>query len=308
MLRISPSGVQNATDNNLVNFFDAPGRDTFDISDLLWDIGFRPEVQLVAKINFNRLESIDLLRDLEERQSINFTLRNLQHGGEIRVGLSGEDSSLERSLRGRNRLLFKHVKFLKRKGVLKDTELLFRHRERGLQKFSGLSSGEQTLISTFLFLKSNLQNLDILLVDEPENSLHPMWQRKYLEFIHMAIGYSDARIIVASHSPIIVSGGLSAYREDAEILSVRNGRTKVIKVDEVHGEESVEEILFEAFDTITPASTVLSEFISEITWDVQEGRLSKSEAISKLENMRNRSYSKSQDHFILACIKVIRNI
>lgn len=308
VLRVSPYGVQSATDDNLVNFYDAPGRDTFDISDLLLDIGFRPEVQLVAQVNLERLDQIDLLDNPDERDAVNYTLQNLRQGPAVRIGLSSDDNSLERSFRGRNRAFFKHVKFLRKVGVIKSADLIFNHNERGEQKFSELSSGEQTIISTFLFLRSNLWKLQVLLIDEPENSLHPKWQRKYLEFIHMAIGYSEARIVIATHSPVIVSGGLSGYQGEVEVLALKSGEAKEVRIDRDRGDESVEEILFEAFDTITPANSFLSELVSEMTWDVQEGRLRKSDAVSRLEDLRRGLYSRKQVHFVDACIDIIRKI
>lgn len=309
VLRISPYGVRKATDDNLVNFFDAVGRDTFDISDLLVEIGFYPEVELVAEIDPERLPAVSNMRTNRfDRETLEFVLNNLHSNFIINVGLSSSENSLERSFRGQNRVFFKNIKPLARQGILKKYELIFRHEGRGSQRFSELSSGEQTLISTFLFVRSNLENLQVLLVDEPENSLHPKWQRKYLEFLHMAIGYSETRLILATHSPVIVSGGISSYKNDVGVFSLIGGKQERIQVASEDGEESVEEILFEAFDTVTPVSSFLSEMISEMTWDVQEGRLKKEEAISKLKDIRNKSYSMNQVNFILACEKVIQNL
>ena len=50
----------------------------------------------------------------------------------------------------------------------------------------GLSSGEQEIVIRLLYLISNSNQftkyLDFVLVDEPENSLHPKWQLKILEY------------------------------------------------------------------------------------------------------------------------------
>ncbi len=43
-----------------------------------------------------------------------------------------------------------------------------------------LSSGQLSLISTTFFIASYLRNGAVILIDEPENSLHPSWQRQYI--------------------------------------------------------------------------------------------------------------------------------
>ncbi|WP_245337554.1 AAA family ATPase [Shinella sp. HZN7] len=45
------------------------------------------------------------------------------------------------------------------------------------------SSGELALISSLVFLISSIGQEPVILIDEPENSLHPRWQREYLEKI-----------------------------------------------------------------------------------------------------------------------------
>lgn len=62
-----------------------------------------------------------------------------------------------------------------------------------------------------LKLTTKPQKIDniILLLDEPENSFHPEWQRLFLDnlihFLTNALSYYRFQIIIASHSPILVS-------------------------------------------------------------------------------------------------------
>jgi len=66
-----------------------------------------------------------------------------------------------------------------------------------------LSSGEKQLFCQAAYLqKLNLQD-SIILIDEPETSLHPTWQRNILK-LYQNIGENN-QIIVATHSPHIIA-------------------------------------------------------------------------------------------------------
>jgi len=66
-----------------------------------------------------------------------------------------------------------------------------------------LSSGEKQLFCQAAYLqKLNLHN-SIILIDEPETSLHPTWQRNILK-LYQNIGENN-QIIVATHSPHIIA-------------------------------------------------------------------------------------------------------
>jgi ABC-type cobalamin/Fe3+-siderophores transport system ATPase subunit len=309
VFRISPRGIETVVIKNLVQFFDAEGRNTFDISDLLEDIGFHPDIEL--KVDLKPFWDVNLsaITTSETEQQV---LRNLlteiipRRGGQF--SLSKSSDSLARSLRGQNRILFKYIDKLKSRKIIDRCDLVFSHPERGQQSFSALSSGEQTLIGTFLFIRSHISDVDMILIDEPENSLHPKWQRKYLEFIHMALGYHEASIYLATHSPVLVSGAVASYAQDVDVMAISGDERKVLNVFGDGASESVEEILLAAFDTLTPANSHLSELISELTWSVQEGRATRDEALSQLDELAKKSYSNDQIRFLTTCKKIIASI
>lgn len=72
---------------------------------------------------------------------------------------------------------------------------------------SELSSGQWHLISSMLGLALTLQRDSLVLIDEPENSLHPEWQRTYVELLSDVIdGAGGCHVFIATHSPLIASG------------------------------------------------------------------------------------------------------
>jgi predicted ATP-binding protein involved in virulence len=68
--------------------------------------------------------------------------------------------------------------------------------------FEDLSNGEQNLYFRAIYLNQiNPQN-SIIMVDEPENALHPTWQQNIVK-LYQNIGENN-QIIVATHSPHII--------------------------------------------------------------------------------------------------------
>ena len=85
-----------------------------------------------------------------------------------------------------------------------------------------LSSGEKQLFLRTLAIKMLEPENSIILIDEPELSLHPKWQQRIIE-IYQRIGKNN-QIIVATHSPHILG---SVPRENIILLS-KNENGEVI--------------------------------------------------------------------------------
>lgn len=87
---------------------------------------------------------------------------------------------------------------------------------------NGLSSGEKQLFLRILSIKMLEPENSIILIDEPELSLHPKWQQKIIE-VYKRIGKNN-QIITATHSPHILG---SVPNENIFILS-KNEDGKII--------------------------------------------------------------------------------
>ena len=86
-------------------------------------------------------------------------------------------------------------------------------REKGLlavandQKWldlSDLSSGEQNVIVMLYYLVFEYNKNKLLLIDEPEISLHVAWQYQYIEELEEILELNDGQAIIATHSPQII--------------------------------------------------------------------------------------------------------
>ncbi len=79
-----------------------------------------------------------------------------------------------------------------------------------------ISTGEKTLLSKILPLYLNKIKDTIILIDEPELSLHPAWQNRVLKLYENFAKTNNCQIIIATHSPHIIG---SAKNEWIRILT-----------------------------------------------------------------------------------------
>jgi predicted ATP-binding protein involved in virulence len=103
---------------------------------------------------------------------------------------------------------FKHKKFF----VDRDQGFLFRSTiikdNSGEYKsipVSKLSSGEQNELVLFYELLFKSKSSSLILIDEPEVSLHISWQNCFIEDLKEIASLNNLRFIIATHSPDIIS-------------------------------------------------------------------------------------------------------
>jgi len=74
-----------------------------------------------------------------------------------------------------------------------------------------LSTGEKTLLSKVLYLYFKDIKNQIILIDEPELSLHPAWQNRVLKLYENFAKENNCQIIIATHSPHIIGSAKAEY-------------------------------------------------------------------------------------------------
>lgn len=116
-------------------------------------------------------------------------------------------------------------------GLTKDNKSLplFENSNGETFDINKLSSGEKQLFLRALTLKMLKAKDSIILIDEPEISLHPKWQQRILK-VYEDIGENN-QIFVATHSPHIVS---STYSKNLRLLSRTKEGIKVTSGEELN--------------------------------------------------------------------------
>jgi predicted ATP-binding protein involved in virulence len=74
-----------------------------------------------------------------------------------------------------------------------------------------LSTGEKTILAKALYLYLAEIKNKVVLIDEPELSLHPSWQNKILKVYETFAKENNCQIIIATHSPHIIGSAKNEY-------------------------------------------------------------------------------------------------
>uniref|UniRef100_UPI00404725C2 AAA family ATPase n=1 Tax=Yoonia sp. TaxID=2212373 RepID=UPI00404725C2 len=108
------------------------------------------------------------------------------------------------------------------------------------------SSGQLSMVSALIALASVIENGSLVLIDEPELSLHPEWQVKYIDLLLRTFArYEGCHFVVATHSPMVIA----ELPEHAEVISLDQEDLPPTK--ELQG-QSADYLLAEVFGTPTP--------------------------------------------------------
>jgi len=86
----------------------------------------------------------------------------------------------------------------------KDKGFVFKSKNGSVLQPTELSSGEQHEVVLLFELLFNTTENSLLLIDEPEISLHIVWQKAFLNDIKEIINLKNIDIVIATHSPYII--------------------------------------------------------------------------------------------------------
>ena len=170
------------------------------------------------------------------------------------------------------------------------------------------SSGQLALISSLLFLITNVGEVPMIIVDEPENSLHPSWQREYVEKILAAMTYRNATVLIATHAPLVVTGALADSPSLVSVFEVRDGVPRRLDLDSARSPSGIEEILWRAFDVVTPANHFVSEEIVTAISRFETGEIEKDEVLKLVDRMDQESFDDRQKRFFGAVRELVDKV
>lgn len=120
-----------------------------------------------------------------------------------------------------------------------------------------LSSGEQQIVFRGTYLLRDIKKTlnGTVLIDEPEVSLHPRWQKEILTYyqnLFKVNGEQKSQIFIATHSPFIIEAALKD-KDNTLIIVLKNsnGKVSAINLDQsnfVLPTPTLAEINYEAFN------------------------------------------------------------
>lgn len=130
------------------------------------------------------------------------------------------------------------------------------------------SSGEYHFLSTIIGLLATVRGNSLIFIDEPEISLHPNWQMKYLSFLRELFSheeYATSHILIATHSHFLIS---DLKGKSSKIIGLKRDEGKIQIVDlpinmDTYG-WSAEEVLYSIFNVRTTRNFYLEYDLTKL--------------------------------------------
>lgn len=198
--------------------------------------------------------------------------------------------------------VFRWEKFLRKIGVISDYRVYIRKGDFAIPLGSA-SSGELSLMSCLVYISSKVSDYDLILIDEPENSLHPRWQRDFIDLLMAAVQYSGVRVVVATHSPLLVLS--VAEREMSIDVFVFS---EIFDGVDVSGAAGLEEVMAKVFHTITPRNSYLSRSLAEMVDDVANGKLAAGDALRRISEIRASGVDEKQGRMLRVVVDMVGRV
>ena len=188
---------------------------------------------------------------------------------------------------------------VKLKGFSKDEKTMPIFENSAGEEFdiNNLSSGEKQLFLRTLSIKMLEPNNSIILIDEPELSLHPKWQQRIIE-VYKKIGENN-QIIVATHSPHILG---SVSNENIFILyRNENGKIETKTGDELDSSygQPVERVLKDIMGLESVRTPKIDRDIQELRKLVDKDKYNTDDFKEKYNNLLEILGSTDEDLFLI---------
>lgn len=176
---------------------------------------------------------------------------------------------------------FRRIQLLRRFGLINMKSVVVeRRRDGSLLDLRLASSGELGIVTGFLGVASVIRNNSLIFIDEPEISLHPEWQTKYVELLTNTFKhYRGCHFVLATHSPLILS---DINPTASNVVSLDPDRRKVENASAFAG-KSYDFLLATAFDEPGNNNLYLKEEIIKALRLAADGKVRSDEFASTLQ-------------------------
>jgi len=188
---------------------------------------------------------------------------------------------------------------IKLKGFSKDEKTMPIFENSAGEEFdiNDLSSGEKQLFLRTLSIKMLEPKNSIILIDEPELSLHPKWQQRIIE-VYKKIGENN-QIIIATHSPHILG---SVSSENIFILyRDENGKIEAKTGDELYSSygQPIDRVLKDIMGLESVRTPKIDRDIQELRKLVDKDKYNTEEFKEKYNNLLEILGSTDEDLFLI---------
>ena len=153
-----------------------------------------------------------------------------------------------------------------------------------------LSSGEFAILSIILSISAVVDNSNtIILLDEPELSLHPNWQMTLIDNLDRALAGLCCHLVIATHSHMLVSDLPMKRSAVIQLGKDENGELIADKISECTYGWSAEEVLLKVFKTATDRNRYFGERIGKLLEQMGNNSISPDMVANELNELHEIS-------------------
>ena len=157
-----------------------------------------------------------------------------------------------------------------------------------------ISSGEYHILMSFVGIYASIEHTSLILIDEPEISLHPNWQMRYISYLKEIFkDYQSCHFLITSHSHFFAS---DLDGRHSKIIGLRRDiDDKIEKVDlpkdlDTYG-WSAENVLYNVFNVKTTRNFYLDIELRELLHKIAIKSDDKKRMNDILNNIKNINFS-----------------
>lgn len=198
--------------------------------------------------------------------------------------------------------LFKHEKELVKLKIINPIEVFLSKNGKSITLLNA-SSGELSFIVSIVFIATVIKENTIILIDEPENSLHPKWQKEYVEKLLDIFYLYSPKLVIATHSPTIVNGAEITTRGVNVYFSQNFELTLADKVS-----NNIEENYYDLFGLITPQSRYLTNMLTDHLNKLSERSINLDVFLDFISSIKNDIYDEKQLELISGVVELADKI
>lgn len=211
------------------------------------------------KDSFLVKELLEFVEKLKEKNSIEEELFHLDNNGlsiNFNLTKANEYETLYED--------FQSVQHLINLKIFESPSIMMK---KGIEWFplEKASSGEFQYFSTMINILSKIEPNSLIILDEPETSLHPTWQHRYMSQLQNIFSeFPSCHFLIATHSHFMVADLLKENSSIITLIKDEEDKVNVNLLDEATFGRSIEDILYDVFNLPTNRNHYLANDLDEI--------------------------------------------
>lgn len=167
-----------------------------------------------------------------------------------------------------------------------------RNESKGSYNLENSSSGESHFITSIIGLLATIKESSIILIDEPEISLHPNWQMQYMMHLKQTFrSFASCHFIIATHSHFIISNIKPAT---SSVISLTRNSNNSLDASTIEAETygwSVEEVLYKVFKVRSVRNYFFEKELRDLAYTITKTPKNKEKIAELLKNISQYNIS-----------------